>query len=453
MSNENETLPNEVSAEETELRGVERAEAQIRDLQDTLVEKATRTVEDALRAARERVMADESPAKVQAETRSERVKPVVERFAQASDARYRNLPEWQREIRTPEGDHAIWRWLNAAVRRDVATMREVYEETRAGSTLEVGDPGTPIADGSGGALVPQPLANIINTVLYRRGRMRNLATLVTSPNNTLAVPVQDQSSATSWIAEGAALTTSGTQTPNYSEAVQLQKKKLTNFSIITAEMLADSSFAVANWVTDDVSRNMAAAEDVAFCTGSGAGANPKGFEIQDTVAGAQANEIDLTGNNITYAKLVEMMFTLGEGYRQGAVWMCNDHVLSKLSVLLDDNGRSIFQFADRPLMIVGDEFTAPGATGTVLGRPIYNLPMATSAAGTADTDRLYLSDIRRHYIVLTDGNVRMDVSSEYGFSTDTIAIRTILRTDGTPWSTSTDAYRAYVWCDGINGTA
>ena len=148
-----------------------------------------------------------------------------------------------------------------------------------------------------------------------------------------------------------------------------------------------------------------------------------------------------------------MMFALGEGYRQNAVWLCNAHVLSLLSQLVSTAGRSIFNFADRPASLVGDEFTAPGAIGTVLGRPIYNLPLATSADGTADTVRLYLSDIRRHYIVLTDGGIRMDVSSEFGFSTDTIAIRTILRTDGTPWSTSTDSYRAYVWADAINATA
>ncbi len=449
--NEIET-PGTILEEETTLRGAEEAEAQIRDLKDACVEKAKQVVADGLRAAKARVLEDDAPAQVQAETRSERLAPVVTHFKDRSEYRYNLLPEWQKEIRTPAGDHAIWKWLKANVSRDHSTMREVYEETRA-STLKVGAPGTPIAAGSGGALVPQPLANIINTVLYRTGRMRNLATLVTSPNNTLAVPVQDASSTTSWVAEGVALTTDGTESPNYSEAVQLQKKKLTNVSVITAEMLADSSFAVANWVTDDVSRNMAAAEDLAFATGSGAGANPKGIQTQDTAAGAQANEIALSGNAITYAKLLEMMFALGEGYRQNAVWLCNDHVLSLLSQLVSTAGRSIFNFADRPAALVGDEFTAPGAIGTVLGRPIYNLPLATSADGTADTDRLYLSDIRRHYIVLTDGGIRMDVSSEFGFATDTIAIRTILRTDGTPWSTSTDAYRAYVWADAINATA
>ena len=446
--NEIET-PGEVTAAETELREVEEAETQIRELKEACVEKARQVVADGLKAARTRVLEDEAPARVQAETRSDRLSPVVSKFKECSDYRYTLLPEWQRDMRSPEGDHAIWKWINAARNRDTATMRQVCEETRA-TTLAVGAPGTPIADGSGGALVPQPLANIINTVLYRRARMRSLATLVTSPNNTLAVPVQDASSTTSWIAEGGSFDTDGSESPNYSAAVQLRKQKLTNFSVITAEMLADSSFAVASWVTDDVSRNIAAQEDVAFCTGSGVDPNPKGFEIQDTVAGSQANEIALTANTIDYAKLLSMMFTLGEGYRQNAVWMCNDHVLSLLSQLVDTNGRSIFNFADRPAALVGDEFTAPGAIGTVLGRPIYNLPMATSAAGTADTDRLYLSDIRRHYLILTDGGVRMDVSSEFGFSTDTIGIRTIVRVDGGPWSTSTDAYRAYVWCDGIN---
>jgi HK97 family phage major capsid protein len=95
--------------------------------------------------------------------------------------------------------------------------------------------------------------------------------------------------------------------------------------------------------------------------------------------------------------------------------MANSTTLASIRKLEDTNGQKIWQ----PSL-------APGQPETVLGRPIFENPdMANGSAAKA----ILFGDTQR-YVVRRVGTARVELSRDYKFNTDQLALKTIVRLDG-----------------------
>ena len=431
---------------------VDQIEEALTQRQEDMISTALETVKTALQQARTEIPAEDTARKVLAEETAQQTRQQEDRLQGVSDlrdARYSTLPKWQRDVgRNHETDKASFDFLRALASNDYDKLQSINreDEHKRAALAEGASSSGGVFNGTGGQLLPLPMANLINNILYKRARMRQIALVIQSPAASIRLPVQGSGATVAWTAEAATLSDASGA---YNQGINLVKKNLTNLSTSSNELLEDSPFAVANWITEDVGGAMAQAEDVAFMTSAAAGDVTKGLETED-VAGTSTSEVDLASATVvTYDDVVKMFFTLEEGSRFNANWFANDQVLIHLSGLLA-NGRPVFQFASDPSAVLSDAMGAPGAVGTLLGRPVFNLPGASSTSTTADTNRLYLSNTRKHYAILDGGDIRAAVSTEAGFTSNSTLFRFVRRVDGAVYDAND---RHYVFADNIQSNA
>lgn len=377
--------------------------------------------------------------------------PITTIPAQLSDHRYRRLPEWQTArgpngeapLRGPDQDHLVQRWFRALAQKDVFAIREMLEEDkRVRAILLIGDSaaGAPF-DGSVGALVPLPVANVIEAALYRSARMRQYVRIHTAgPGQTsLRIPKQSAVASSAWKAENAVLVDGqGAAADN----LNLNLQKLTNFGVQSNEAIEDT-FGLIEWMISDVGLEMAQTEDSAiYSTGTG-GSNeqPSGLELHDTTtASAPAYHIPnpqqisadfTTIGTPTLATIEDMYFALPEGERANAIWSGPDQVLKAVGRIVDGDDRSIVVAGGSPAGVLGDAI-AGAQNRFILGHPVVSLPGKEGTPATAptqDENRLYFWNPRRTVAILEKGDIRMDVSTDSAFGKDNTEFRFVRRVD------------------------
>jgi HK97 family phage major capsid protein len=367
--------------------------------------------------------------------------------------RYKRLPEWQRDFRSADSDVAISEFLRA-----VATGDRQRADLLQGDPAGTGEP----MDGTVGQLVPLPLADYIYPALYRFGKMRQLSRLHTSPSGSLRIPLQTLRSISTWKAEGVAIT--GTE-PITDESISLVLQKLTTLSVTSSEALEDA-FGLAEWLTLDVTKQMAQQEDLMFYSESGIGsANglPLGLEHAASTFANQAPEQYYvpTGTQafdggadpfdapdwtrptkIDYVHIQNMFYSLPEQARNSAVWTGNDIVERAIDDMIegDDTAgssqRPQFPMTEIPVGTISDG-VANTPTRNVFGRPFVNMPGQLDLTLTpgAVANKLFFIDMRRAYAILDTGEIRVDRSGLSGsaFASDEVHFRFVHRVDGQPY--------------------
>jgi HK97 family phage major capsid protein len=117
----------------------------------------------------------------------------------------------------------------------------------------------------------------------------------------------------------------------------------------------------------------------------------------------------------TFLGPIDLKYTLASGYRQVGTYMVSTTALAKMRKFRDSNKQFLFQ----PSLIAGvpDQFDG----STVVENP------AMAAVASASKSVLF-GDLSRYFVRRMP--TRIDVSSEYKFNTDQLAIRVIERVDG-----------------------
>jgi len=383
--------------------------------------------------------------------------------AQLADYRYRCLPKWQQEFRNPADDMIVARFFRALGTNDHAAMARLMDEDkhmRADLAEGNSTAGAPF-DGTAGQLLPLPVSNFINIALYRMARFRALAnTTTTTTGASLRIPRQNAISASAWGPEGDPLDAGE---PTVSGELNLQLQKLNTLANLTNEVLEDEVFGIVNWLVNDVTMQIAETEDEAlYSSGAGSGSNePNGFEafteiITATtgdptivpIGGAQILNEFLTVD-LDYQSVLELFFSIGEKERTNAIFAGPDSVMQVLSSVEDGSGRPIFNMQNSALQIVGDDASG-GQIGTILGRPVINLP---GAEGTSNSNenRLYFFNPMRSYAILEQANVRVESSRDVLFASDKTHFRFIRRVDGGVIGNTITARPQFKFIGGIIG--
>jgi HK97 family phage major capsid protein len=217
-------------------------------------------------------------------------------------------------------------------------------------------------------------------------------------------------------AVASAMVLEGTIIPNVPATfsqIPLVAQKCATMVVLSQEMLADSAFNLMQVIGQRAGGSIAGTEDEQFWE-LGGGAAP---DVSSIYLGT--NYLEITTGTIAYGDLVAMLFTLKKQYRQNAAWYGNSQMLAWLSELMDGNGRPLLiSSIETPAVTVDD----PGQEGTILRKPVYEVPTATGV--------LHLADLRQGYAVGSRSGIRSTASEHAQFSADLVELKFTSRFDG-----------------------
>jgi HK97 family phage major capsid protein len=189
-------------------------------------------------------------------------------------------------------------------------------------------------DADGGYLVPEEWDSRLIDVLNEENIMRGLATQITTSGEH-KINIAGAKPTAAWIEEGGALQFTDAK---FGQKI-LDAHKLHVAVKVTEELLYDSMFDLASYITTQFGIAIANAEEDAFLNGDGQG-KPTG--IFDATNGGTVAKT-LTGTKLGTDDVLDLVYALKRPYRKKASFIMNDQTLAALRKLKDNNGSYIWQ--------------------------------------------------------------------------------------------------------------
>lgn len=218
-------------------------------------------------------------------------------------------------------------------------------------------------DADGGYLCPTEFEKQIISALEEENVMRRLCKVITTRNER-KIPVAATHSVANWTAENAAYTESD---PTFSQKT-LDAHKLTDLVKVSIELMQDSMFDIASYVSGEFGRAFGIAEETAFCVGTGSG-QPTGLF---TANGGHVGVTAAATGAVTTDELISLIYSLKSAYRKNAKWLMNDATVSAVRKLKDGNGQYLWQPAIQA-----------GQPDRLMGYELYTSPSVPTMAASA----------------------------------------------------------------------
>ena len=185
----------------------------------------------------------------------------------------------------------------------------------------------------------------------------------------------------SWIAEEGSYTESD---DSFSQVI-LKAHKCGKLFKVSDELLADSAFDLEEYILNAMAKAIAKKEEEGFCVGTGDSYDqPTGIF---TANGGSDGVTTAAANKITADELIDLVYSLGAGYRANAKWLLNTATIKVVRQLKDGNGQYLWQPA-----------LTQGMPNTLLGFPVLETAYApTIEAGAkviafGDLDYYWIAD-------------------------------------------------------------
>ena len=231
-------------------------------------------------------------------------------------------------------------------------------------------------DADGGYLVPEEFEQEIVSGLEEANVIRSIAKVITTHHDR-KIPLAVGHSVATWTAENAAFTESN---PTFGQT-QIDAFKLTDLIRVSVELLQDSEFDLESYIAAEFSRAFGAAEEQAFCVGTGTN-QPTGIFTANggTVGGTTA-----AGTAITADELITLVYALKAPYRRNARFLMNDATVALIRKLKDNNGAYLWQPS-----------VQAGQPDKLLGYELYTSPYVPTVAAGALTAAF--GDFRNYWI-------------------------------------------------------
>lgn len=366
-----EAEPDDLERQLTSL--VERQVEGIRsELLESTMAAVTRSIGTLLRPDRTRLPVGAGGERRQARpARREPSRPLI-RITPGEELLYRTLPKAQREFRKPETDHYIAEWIRGMAYKDDRRMRLAADhlnaleraDTLEGTTTVTAGVGSGLSQGTGGALIPLPLATLIIRARDKASKLRALATKYTSPTLTMRAPNVGVATA-AMAAEGAA----AAQGEPTLAAKTFSKKKMQFNAEASAEMLEDTAYNLVSIYSERAGSAFGALTDVQICTSNGTAPN-----ITESFASATVTAVtEAVAGTVGYADVLKLYYALPQQYRSGACWLATGDVLALLSAIRTTGGMPIFSQQSGYAAPVADD--GPGSEGQIFRKEVYDVPM------------------------------------------------------------------------------
>ena len=215
----------------------------------------------------------------------------------------------------------------------------------------------------GGYLVPTSFNEEIISKLQAENVLRQICRVIQT-ESTHRVPVVASQPAANWVGEGDEIEISSASF----STVTLEAHKLATCLLVTSELIQDSFYDLENFLTDELGRAFARAEEESFLNGDGTNNQPLG--LLPTLAQSASSILQTTGAEISADDLITLTYSVDRPYRRSAKFLMSDSTLAHVRRIKDADQRYIWE-----PNYAGEE------PPKILGYPVYTsnyLPPATS---------------------------------------------------------------------------
>ena len=278
----------------------------------------------------------------------------------------------------------------------------------------------------GGFLVPEAFRAELLALALEASVVRQRATVIPMGGLTVRMPtIRDTSHASTvyggisgqWIAEAGSISGT-TNEPTFSQ-VALTAKKLTGYTRVSNELMADSAIALEAALRTMFGEGIAYFEDDAFIAGSGAG-QPVGVLNAGALVSV-AKETGQAASTVVWENIVKMFSRMHPASLGRAVWYCNPDVLPQLAAMSLTVGTG-----GAPVWVANG---ANGLPPTFLGRPLIYTEKAETLGTAGD---IVFADFSK-YLIGDRQSLEVSSSIHERFTNDQTTWRFIHRVDGRPW--------------------
>ncbi|MDO9458838.1 MAG: phage major capsid protein [Alphaproteobacteria bacterium] len=252
----------------------------------------------------------------------------------------------------------------------------------------------------GGYLVPDETERQIDRLLSVASPIRAIAGVQKISGNVYKKPFATSAASTGWVGETAARPQ--TTTPTLAE-LSFPAMEIYAMPSATQTILDDAAVDTEAWLADEVQIIFAEQESLAFVSGDGVN-KPKGFLSYTNVANASWTWGNVgylaTGVSGAFAAsnpsdaLVNLIYTLKQGYRSNANWVLNRNVQADIRKFKDANGLYLWQ----PSLQAGQP-------STLLGYPVTESEDMPSLG--ANSFSIAFGDFKRGYLVVDRLGIRV----------------------------------------------
>ncbi|HEU5017545.1 MAG TPA: phage major capsid protein [Pseudolabrys sp.] len=320
------------------------------------------------------------------------------RIDKAIDAQARRLDEITLKAARPA--FAAERGANGATALEHKQAFEAY--VRVGETANLRALETKaLSVGSnpdGGYLVPPEIEHAIGQRLTAISPIRSISGVRTISGNVYKKPFMTSGPAVGWVGETDARPQ--TASPTLDE-LSFPAMELYAQPAATATLLEDAAVNIEQWIAQEVEQVFAEQEGIAFVTGDGNN-KPKGFLSYTTVANDSWawGKIGYVASGTAGAfpasnpsdVLIDLVYALGPGYRQNAVFVMNRKTQSVIRKFKDSTGNYLWQ----PPAVAG-------ARANLMGFALYDAEDMPDVA--ADSLSIAFGDFNRGYLVVDRAGV------------------------------------------------
>ena len=215
----------------------------------------------------------------------------------------------------------------------------------------------------GGWLCPTSFNDEIVTKLQEENVLRQICRTIATAS-THRVPFVATQPSANWIGEGDEIEISSASF----STVTLEAHKLAACLLATSELIQDSFYDLENFLTDELGRAFARAEEESFLNGDGTNNQPLG--LLPALAQSATSILQTTSTSISADDLITLTYSIDRPYRRSAKFLMSDSTLALVRRIKDADQRYIWE-----PNYAGEE------PPKILGYPIYTsnyLPPATS---------------------------------------------------------------------------
>ena len=272
----------------------------------------------------------------------------------------------------------------------------------------------------GAELVPDPVASLILDQVVLESDIARRCTRYTMTSDQLLVPRSTTDAAAAWTAEGDAIS---------STEPQFDQVTLTAFGSkaldsVSNELIADSNPDVLRNLTKQHIRAHARALEAAIINGNGTSA-PLGLRT----AGQSFGDTDLANNAADLDDFLADIETLATA----------GNPVSSLTAIM--HPRTWFDLIGLKRVVETADYQAAdpsaGVPASLFGIPVLLSSNVSIAEDTGAESYWIMGDLS-HYVIGVRKDVELTLSTDYGFNTDTTAVRSVLRVAGK--ATAADAF-------------
>ena len=218
----------------------------------------------------------------------------------------------------------------------------------------------------GGYLVPTSFNEEIISKLQAENVLRQICRVIQT-ESTHRVPVVASQPAANWIGEGDEITISSASF----STVTLEVHKLAACLLTSNELLQDAYYDLEAFLSEELARAFARAEEEAFLTGDGTDNQPTG--LLTTLAQSATSTLQTTGTTLSADDLITLAYSVDRPYRSNASWLMSDATLSLVRKLKTTDQQYIWEpnFASEdPPKILGypvhtSNFMPPATSGNI----------------------------------------------------------------------------------------